>query len=430
MKITKISISNFLKLKDIEINPTKTSVIVGKNRQGKTSILKAIRAAFDGKIDESSIRIGEEKAEIMIELDDFNIKRVITEKGNKLDVANKEGFKVPSPQKFLDNLIGNFSFNPIEFFELKPVERKKYLLNAIKITITQDELAEFTGEKLGGLDYDVHALDVVEDARKYYYEQRTVANAEKSKKEKALADLNASIPEGFDPSTVSEEHITKLREAIRTDEQERLKEEAHANSIVALQKQETDIKTEIERLTEKLKGVQDEIIKAVEVKFDVSDDVTIQAAKDTLEKLEGQRQILFTVKRAEEVRGELSEAVKAAERLDEIVKRLSKEVPEALVAKAKLPIAGLTISGDDILINGVTIDNLSSSEQLRFGLEVVRALNGAFKVICVDGIESLDGESFQFFLKEIEDDEFQYFVTRVKNAGEVGIEIEDGEIKK
>ena len=86
--------------------------------------------------------------------------------------------------------------------------------------------------------------------------------------------------------------------------------------------------------------------------------------------------------------------------------------------------------GDDILINGVSIDNLSSSEQLKFGLQIVRALNGDFKVICVDGIESLDAESFEFFLKEIEDDSYQYFVTRVDGAHNHSIVIEDGEIKE
>ena len=183
MKIVKMTVNNFLKLKDIEINPSHSNVIVGKNKQGKTSILKAIRTAFTGDADSTSIRMGESKAEITLELDDLIIHRSITEKGNYLDVSNKEGFKVPSPQKYLNGILGQFSFNPIEFFDLKAVDRKKYLLNAIDLKITQDELATYTGEKLAGLDYNAHALEVVEQARKYYYEKRTIANAEKAKKE-------------------------------------------------------------------------------------------------------------------------------------------------------------------------------------------------------------------------------------------------------
>ena len=48
-------------------------------------------------------------------------------------------------------------------------------------------------------------------------------------------------------------------------------------------------------------------------------------------------------------------------------KKLTKEIPEDLIKKAKLPVEGLTIDGNDIKINGVSLDNLSSSEQLNFG---------------------------------------------------------------
>jgi len=430
MKIVKISIHNFLKLKDVEMNPSQTNVIVGKNKQGKTSILKAIRAAFTGDVDATSIRIGEGKAEITVELDNLSIKRTITEKGNYLDISNADGMKMQAPQKFLDGILGSFSFNPIEFFDKKPSERKKYLLNAIKLTITAEELSKYTGQMLNGLDYGAHALEVIESARKYYYDKRTAANSEVTKKQKSLQDLVQSIPEGFDPKSVDESVIQQMRDAIQKDKTEKVKAEAHEASIASLQKQETDIKEQIAALESKLKTVQTDIVSALEVKFDYSDDKTIEAAEETLAGLESKRELVFTAKRSEEVRAELSTAMAEAESLDVIVKRLTKEIPEDLIKKAELPVEGLTIDGDDILINGVSIDNLSSSEQLKFGLQIVRALNGDFKVICVDGIESLDAESFEFFLKEIEDDSYQYFVTRVDGAHNHSIVIEDGEIKE
>lgn len=423
MKIAKLTIHNFLKIKDVEMNPSHTNVIVGKNKQGKTSILKAIRTAFTGDADSTSIRVGEGKAEITVELDELTIKRSITSKGNYLDISNKEGMRMPAPQKYLDGILGTFSFNPIEFFEKKVADRKKYLLNAIKLTITQDELATYTGEKLGGLDYEAHALEVVEQARKYYYEKRTVANAEVNKKEKSLQDLTLSIPEGFDPKKVSEEEIAKLRDAIQKDEQEAIRAQANTDAITALQKRETALKAELE-------AVQKEIVEKISLKFDLTDALSLEAAKETLKRLESYRETVFTFKRAEEVRGELTTAMADAEKLDTVVKKLTKEVPEDLIKKAKLPVEGLSIVDNDILINGISIDNLSSSEQLKFGLQIVRALNGDFKVICVDGIETLDKESFEFFLKEIENDDYQYFVTRVEGESPHSIVVEGGEIKK
>ena len=143
---------------------------------------------------------------------------------------------------------------------------------------------------------------------------------------------------------------------------------------------------------------------------------------------------MFTVKRAEEVRKEWDAAMIEAVNLDAKVKTLTKEVPEDLIKKAKLPVEGLTIDGDDIKINGVSIDNLSSSEQLKFGLQIARSLNQQFGIICIDGVETLDKETFALFLKEVENDDNQYFVSRVdgesvsKNGHSV-VEVENGEIK-
>lgn len=429
MKITKITIHNFLKLKDVEFNPSQTNVITGKNKQGKTSILKAIKTALTGDADSTAIRIGEAKAEITLEVGDLDIKRTITEKGSKLEITNKEGMKMPGPQTYLAGLIGTFSFNPIEFFEKKPVERKKYLLNAIKLNITPEELGAYTGELVNGLDYSAHALEVVEQARKYYYDKRTVANAESTKKQKALQDLTSTIPEDFDPKKVTEEQITALRNVIEEEGAERQRKESDEKLRAALENQEKDIASQIAALVIRQKEVQTQILGLVENKYIMSDDISFDAAKATLATLESQRELAFAAKRADEVRGELDLAIREADKLDAIVKRLTKEVPEDLIKKANLPIPNLTIIGDDIFVNGVNIDNLSSSEQMRLGLQVVRALNGEFKVVCVDGLELLDAESFEFFLNEVKDDDFQYFVTRVDGNTPHSIIVEDGEIK-
>ncbi len=436
MKITRLTIHNFLKLKDVDMNPSKTNVIVGKNKQGKTSILKAIKAGFDGKVDETSIHIGEHKAEITIELDDIQIKRTITEKGNYLDVSNKEGMKYPAPQKYLDGILGTFSFNPVQFFELKPVERKNYLLSSMNILITQEELAEYTGEKLEGIDYNKHALEVVNDARKYYYDRRTVLNSEVTKKRKTLDELSSSIPEGFDPASVSENKIKDLQKAIKDDELAHQKQLDHEKFVQNLQTQEKSLLSEIEDVEKtlvekktKLAELQKEIAAGADFQYDASDPTTIEVAKETLVKLEGQRELVFTHKRVEEVRGELSIAVEGAGKLDLIVKKLTSEVPQALVVKADLPIEGLTVTEDDLLVGGVSLDNLSSSEQLKFALNIVRKLNEKLKVINIDGIETLDQDNFESFLKEIENDDYQYFVTRVDGSGVGNVVIEGGEIK-
>jgi hypothetical protein len=217
---------------------------------------------------------------------------------------------------------------------------------------------------------------------------------------------------------------------IQTEEKNKLLSDARDRRVSDMQKREEEIKEQITKLESDLLNLQSEIVKAVDEKYEFSDEMTISAAKDSLKSLESKREMVFTFNRAGEVRAELSVAIHDAEILDNKVKKLTKEVPEDLIKKAKLPNEGLTIAEYDILVNGVNIDSLSPSEQLKFGLDVVRALNGEFKVICIDGIEKLDKESFEAFLKEIENDSFQYFVTRVDGTNEHSIVVDNGEIIK
>lgn len=430
MKISLLRISNFLKLKDVEINPSHTNVITGKNKQGKTSILRAIQAAMGGKVDESAIRTGEDKAEITIELDDLIVHRTVTGKGTYLDVTNREGMKMPKPQQYLDGLVGTFSFNPVEFFNLKPADQRKYLLEAVPMRITPELIESVTGEKGFAVDWEEHALNVVAAIRKVFYDRRTVANAEVTKKRKVLEDLSAKVPSGFDASKFSEEGITALREAIRKDELALEKVKANDQLIASLMHDDEDVGNEIARLQKKQETIKAKLAEANATVIDHSDEMTLSAARETLANLESQRENVFTVRRAIEVRKELDESVTAADRLDAIVGKLTKDVPESLLASAKMPVEGLTVAEDGLAVNGIPLEHLSASEQIRVSLDVVRAMNARFKVILIDGIEALDKENFDAFLKEIEGDDYQYFLTRVDGSGPGSIVIEDGGVKK
>lgn len=424
MKIAKLRISNYLRISDIEMNPSHTNVIVGKNKQGKTSVLKAIRAAFTGDADSSSIRIGESKAEITVELEELTVRRSITAKGSYLDITNKDGFKVPAPQKYLDGILGSFSFNPVEFFDMKASDRKKYLLRAIDIRVTKESLEGMVGMSLTGLDFDRHALEVVADAHKSFYDRRTLANAEVSRKQKAVAELAAKIPDGFDPSLFDEARVNDLRAKITSNETRK----AHQ---AALKREETDLINRCETLRKQYAA---EMAKLTSVKetlkgLEISDTTALESELADIEKM---RSLAFEARQVDGLRKELSEAMTEREKLDAVVQKLAKEIPQALVSTAKLPVEGISITDDDVLVNGVSLDNMSTSEQLRFGLDIVRHLNDTFKVICIDGVECLDKETFEWFLREIENDDYQYFCTRVDAdaAGKNQIVIEDGAIRE
>lgn len=428
MKIVQIRVKNFLKLQDVELNPKHTTVIQGKNKQGKTSILKAIETAFDGKLDQSAIRIGADKAVIEVDLEQFSVHRSITPAGNNLTVKNHDGFIIPSPQKFLNGLVGEFSFNPIEFFEMKPADRKKYLLSAIDMKLTAEQLTEMTGMNLLGvpLDFSKHALEVIADAHKYFYDQRTTVNGSVTKKLKSIEQIQSEIPEGFDASAVSDAKIAELRTAITNSAVAKTQLEQRDNNVRRLTNEADNIRGEIAQLETKLKATLQSIEEENAREFVIAEtgDLELQ-----LKQLEIGKETGFKVKQVSDMREELKTEQEQQTRLDTTVKKLAKDIPDALLAQAKLPIDGLVIEGDSIKINGVELDNLSSSEQLRFGLAIVKSLNNKFRIVCIDGLEALDRETCEWFLKEIADDDFQYFMTRVDGDNNDAITIEDGRIK-
>lgn len=421
MKITKLTIHNFLKLKDVEVDPSKVNVIVGKNKQGKTSILKAIQVAFTGKADEGMIHDSESKAEITVDLDEYKIERGITRKGNYLTVANKDGWQVPAPQKFLDGLIGQFSFNPIEFFNLKSADKKKYLLQAIDIKLTAEKLNTLLGEKVD-VDLDRHGLEVIADLHKHYYSQRTTQNATVSKLEKTYDSLFEKLPKDFDRSqtgAILAAEIDSLRKVITGNEVNKVEKTKLLDAKASL----LDTKNE---LLKKLKEI-DASIESVDKKIEDFPEITdTSELEKQLAVLESKRELITIAKQCDETMAELTTARADQKKTDELVKKLSKEIPEQLIKEANLPVEGLKVEEDSVTLNGVDIEQLSASEQLQFALQVVRKLNGEFKIVCIDGVEILDKETFEWFLNEIEKDEFQYFITRVD--GEKGLFVEDGKI--
>jgi len=423
MKITKLTIHNFLKLKDVEVNPEKVNVIVGKNKQGKTSILKAIQVAFTGKADEKMIHDNEDKAEITIDMDDYRIERKITRKGNYLSVIKNDGWQTPAPQKFLDGLIGQFSFNPVEFFNLKSSDKKKYLLQAIDIKLTPEKLNSLLGEKVD-VDLNRHGLEVISELYRNYYSQRTQLNAVVSKKEKTVAELSEKLPKDFDnkeTGTTLAIGIDNLRKAITSNEVNKVEK-------TKLLDKKSGLLDEKNRLLIKLKEIDtfiEENDKKI-VAFPIISDTT--ELEKQLATLESKRELFTITKQIFETASELNKDRDEQNRVDNIVKKLGKEIPDQLIKEANLPVEGLKVEENSVSLNGVDIEQLSASEQLSFALQVVRKLNGEFKIINIDGVEILDKETFTWFLNEIEKDDFQYFITRVD--GDKGLFVEDGKVSK
>jgi hypothetical protein len=102
--------------------------------------------------------------------------------------------------------------------------------------------------------------------------------------------------------------------------------------------------------------------------------------------------------------------------LDASVKRLTDEAPAALLAAAD-SIQGLTIDGEDVYLDGVALDQLSGMERMFFATDVAKRLNAKSLLLCVDGLEALDAEHREAFIKRATEGGYQLIATRVSDDG-------------
>lgn len=201
MKVKKIRIENYLGIDEIDVIINKDKIFIeGGNGIGKTSVLEAIENAMNSTSDRrpKKVMIGEEKAMLLVELDDgTEIKRTIEQDGtNKIDVK-KDGLKVKAPETFLKQLFGGFSFNPVDFLQKKDKEQAEILLNMIPFYITRDLALEWFKE-IPEINYEKHGLKVLQElAEEYFFNKRAVANKEVKELNDQIDAITAQLPPNY-----------------------------------------------------------------------------------------------------------------------------------------------------------------------------------------------------------------------------------------
>jgi len=440
--IHRLYIRNFMVLDKLDVRPGKVNVITGSNGVGKTTVLKAIAEALGGGGKHPNlIRLGEERAEVMLDLGELQVDRRITPGTNKLEVTHDlvggGTATVQQPQSYLDALVGPLSFNPVGFFEASPRERRDMLLSIIPCEVTMDQLAEWFGDRMAMLvDCHKHGLEVLADAEKILVEQRRGANADLKVLSSRVADLKARIPEDFDEATWRAADASALSETIRAAGQAQAEHNLMEVSIANGEREMEKVRAETTAIRVKIGQLQD-ALKVSEERLDaealrVCQEYERLAAHQIPDVAAAQQQLAAfseaqgTLKLVDELKSATKDNEAAelqAYYLDASV-TFARQKPAELLAASTLPIEGLEITADAIRMNGVLIEDLSTSEQLRFALSVARALAGEkLPIILIDGVECLDQEHFETLCEEMQADDFQYFVTAVSGEASEGLQI-------
>lgn len=400
LRIIRFEAENIKKLRAVEITPDGHIIqITGANGSGKSSVLDAIAYALAGgrAIETQPVRKGELSARIQLDLGEIIVTRKFNQEGKStLLVEAADGGKFATPQNILDRLIGALTFDPLAFSRMDPKEQLQALRKVVPI------------------DLDLDALDRLNAAT---FDERTEVN--RKVKELAAQVEGVKVPPHLPPKPVDisallrqmEEaakrnaEVSALSESRRAtvDRAERLR--ADAAKLIA---EAEDIDKDVAFWGALPEAVDTAVLRAqVETARTINAGIELRVKRD---QLQGEHQLA---------------AVKSKELTDDIETNNAKKA--AAVARATMPVPGLSFGDGEVILHGLPFSQASSAEQLRASVAIAMAANPQLRVLRIKDGGLLDEESMALIEEMAVTQDYQVWV-ETAGTHRPGIVMEDGAV--
>lgn len=464
MRILRIYGKQVWGLQEIDLRPDGSSLaITGGTRRGKTSILKAVRDGVYGTV-EGTIHDGAKEGTILIETDEITIERIIdaNSKTKSLKVTRGD-LAVKAPQAFLEKIARALAFNPVAFYTEKPKTQREMLLKAIPMEITEDTLYDLA-ERLtyGDLQrdtiealvnevaprFDRHPLEIAADLYKLAYSTRHGLGQKVEAKKDLIAGLGA-IPE-VDYDADAHAAITAQLTAAQAAQSEVGRKGA---AIGAAEREAESNRKQVEMVDAEITRLEAALTEARSRRATKADqqsilDEEVEAAREehtaalaaydaeAHQRLIAENTSLSNALIARNMRSETAAQLTAAEadmrdlaarhaQHDIACEFFANKLPEELIAKADMPVTGITVDENRVLVHGRPLDTLSGAEQLGVAIDIAVGQmdrEDALKLVLIDGAERLDPDDMEVLEKRAKRGDVQFFWTRV-TAGDLDVRV-------
>jgi hypothetical protein len=430
-KIINLQADNVLKLTAIDITPNANMVMItGKNGAGKTAVLDSITMLLCGgkKIPGMPIKKGATKGRIKASIGEgpgkieFYVTRSLTKEGSYLKIEKIDGEIIKSPQSFLDKIVGNISFDPVEFLDYDDKKQRDTLLKLIGV--------------------DVASFDAKD---KTLRDQRLLVGRRRDEKEALLKTANpyAEVAETEEQSV--SDLANKLREAL--DFNSAIDSEIQANeNMKVLAKKDLEV---VDALATQIKDLQAQLVELTTKQANLAASVETKKALylSTRKELEERSKKDVTGAQTQlneiealniKIRGKKtwyalrSDIATLNTEYDGYSKSISDIQTDRskLLAKAKIPVKGLSFDDNGLLYNDIPLIQASSGERIKVALGISMALNPILRVIRVKDGSLLDEINRAIIDMECKEKDYQLWFESVGADSKVGILIEEGQIAK
>lgn len=404
VKINSLEFENVKRIKAVQLEPSKSglTIIGGKNRQGKTSVLDSIAWALGGdKFKPSNpMRQGSVvEPHLKVTLDNgITVER--SGKNSSLKVIDSTGNK--GGQQLLNSFVEQFALDLPKFMNQSSKEKAATLLKIIGV-----------GDKLYQLETSEQTL----------YNQRTAIGRIADQKDKFAKEM--PVYTGVPAEPVSASELIRQQQDIlaRNGENQRKREQRdYYKSQLEL------AQTAYEQAKSRLEAAENNYKLASIDAENLTDENTSELERNIAEIEEINKKVRANLDR--------EKAEIDAEDYKDQYKHLTNEIENIRQAKkdllegADLPLPGLSVEGGELLYNGAKWDCMSGSEQLIVATSIVRRLNPECGFVLLDKLEQLDGDTLNEFGGWLESQGLQAIATRVSTGDECSIIIEDGMSKE
>lgn len=418
MNILHLEIDNLKRISAIEINPTtgKPIILTGDNGQGKSSVLDGIILALSNTGLDDPIRHGRPSASVKLTLGtdkaEYLLERKVTKKGQYLTLTDANGIAVQKAQTFLNGLLGNYAFDPLEFVRLKPKDQVEALKTA------------------AGLDF----TDLDANRAGFYAERTAVARDGKDVAAQlaAIPEPSADVPTEEVSASALVETLTELEDRVRLlTEYDRVRT-ARSTKRMELANRVKSLKSDLASAESAYEEAESEFIAAVEVCQKAQENApTAEALAEAREAINTVDETNRAVRSARKHR-ELSERRKKLladhGKLNRRIEEIDEQKADA-IKNANLPLDGLELTDDGVMMSGTFFSQLSTAEQIRVSTLVAMSQNPALKIIMIREGALMNSDNLAAVAALAAERDYQLWIEKFQEApSSTGLHIIEGAI--
>ena len=414
VKINSLEIENVKRIQAVALEPTANglTVIGGNNGQGKTSVLDAICWALGGERLRPSNATREGSTvppKIKLTLSNGLI---VERKGKNSDLKVTDPSGRKSGQQLLNEFVSELALNLPKFMQASSREKAETLLQIIGV-----------GPQLAKLEAEEQQL----------YNQRTVLGRTRDRK-KLFAEGMPYWPNApKEPVSISDLIRQQQEILARNGENQRKRQK-----VEDLNRDRSFADQELHQQEAQLLELQARIgqtrakIRAIDADLEIAEKDALELHDESTEELE--RQISDFERINNQVRDNLDrdraadEAKVLSDQYDGMTQQIeqTRQAKRDLLNGANLPLPELGVEEGELTYQGKRWDCMSSSDQLRVAVAIVRRLNPNCGFVLVDKLEQMDLDTLRAFAAWLEQEGLQAIATRVSTGDECSIIIEDG----